>query len=217
MVDCPNGRKIIEWRYSHNKSTRIIGADRYTRQEMQKPLPDNGFVYFKISIQWEYNGSDPSRNYEQNTDVIDAYFGAHKTGRMYRGVPFWEDVNHDRGNLYVPFGTRTENGNNATGAYRFRSTESYTATSWSFSSICNVPDAYQRGCENGNLPETECEFKVYLGGQLILAQKNDECPEVEEYCENECPANTCECQCGSVVCCRDSVTGEVVKQFRKTK
>jgi hypothetical protein len=60
-----------------------------------------------------------------------------------------------------------------------------------------------------------CTLNIIKNGQTVYQKVTPVCPIVAEYCGEKCPEGTCECTCGSEVCCYDTKTGKAVKSFRR--
>ena len=58
----------------------------------------------------------------------------------------------------------------------------------------------------------DCVFTITLNGNVVHSETRKTCPEVEKYCQQDCPDWTCKCTQGDRVCCYDP-NGRVVKSF----
>lgn len=64
--------------------------------------------------------------------------------------------------------------------------------------IDGLPD----NCGGG---ETQCKFTITDSRGVVYTRTEKECPQVKVVCgeDKKCPSNTCECQCGNMICCYD--------------
>jgi hypothetical protein len=60
-----------------------------------------------------------------------------------------------------------------------------------------------------------CVLKILKNNLVVHARAEPMCPTVTYTCGDQCPPGTCQCDCGSEVCCYDTATGKAVKSFRK--
>jgi hypothetical protein len=61
----------------------------------------------------------------------------------------------------------------------------------------------------------QCQFKVSKNGLVVYQRTASTCPAVTYFCGEKCPPRTCECTCGTEVCCYDTTTGKAIKSFKK--
>jgi hypothetical protein len=56
---------------------------------------------------------------------------------------------------------------------------------------------------------------IYRNGVEVYLRTNTKTPVVTYFCGEKCPPGTCQCDCGTEVCCYDTTTGRAVKSFKK--
>lgn len=218
MTDCLNGTKYIRWRYEGEDWNQIKADDYELENEVaQCPVP------YKLTTRWRSDRKPEWRYYVNASEDYQPPFTNMMLGKnngrseheiegfpslvAYRAASRyswrWEsklDFNcFDRdGNprfFRVVSGSRDSSGQNEYIEFV------------GFERIDGLPD----DCG-------ECKLTIFKNEAIVYERTEKSCPEVKEYCDiQKCPPGTCECRHGSVVCCHDSKTGEVVKQFRLYK
>jgi hypothetical protein len=66
-----------------------------------------------------------------------------------------------------------------------------------------------------NIAPNGMSFQVWKNGVVIYQRTDTKTPVVTYFCGEKCPPGTCECTCGTKVCCYDPATGIAVKSFNK--
>lgn len=90
-----------------------------------------------------------------------------------------------------------------------------TLDRYSFDPASNPDWSYFRFTNFDNRRPNQCLFKVTKDSNVVYQKTNSSCPMVTYFCGEKCPEGTCQCDCGTEVCCYDTTTGRAVKSFKK--
>ncbi|NJO98677.1 MAG: hypothetical protein HC764_23965 [Pleurocapsa sp. CRU_1_2] len=148
--------------------------------------------------------------------VVDYYILNVATGQEYRSISYSNKVT----NQYTHTSYQTElinTGNALPGAH----TLNWVLASGETDSI----NLYGNGVSYraygfarlDGLPDDcgDCKFTVTKNGQTVRTETQLVCPIVTHTCGEQCPPGSCQCDCGTKVCCHHPTTGAVVKSFNK--
>jgi hypothetical protein len=218
MSLCSNGLKpTIEWQYAGEDKQRILGADNYSLETMKGkcPVPYHVFGQY-ISL------NDPYCGYRAYWRTASAVIGSSVLSYIPQKV-----LSSQEWVLPLSAGNAM--------SIRPISFELYFAKNLA-NSIGQIFDN-PGGCINTSSPAYgrrldlasidiirvdgqpdncgDCVFKVTKNNVVVYQKATPVCPTVTHTCGEQCPPGTCQCDCGSVVCCYDTVTGKAVKSFRK--
>jgi hypothetical protein len=207
MALCPVGQKTtIKWQYSGEEKQEIIGADNYTTQVVTPNFTGGQSSNVKYLIQQfvnVYNAQGVLIYADYPSTLVDRYG---KINRSYiearldnRGNLLWWGIieGHNQvGNIDIWENPVPIPGNRVT----LNRTQITRAD--------NQPDT------GGNLPSS-CTFKVLKNNEVVYQKTAPTCPPVNHFCGEECPPGTCQCDCGTEVCCYDTTTGKAIKSFKR--
>lgn len=224
MVDCPDGNKIIEWQYPGEERKRIIGAASYTKERVPGQCntayivkgrqPRNGLGY--CGADWQTN---PNILYPFEVRTTGKILGLkrilHSERRRVDTKPDGScNPYKDAGRIDFHFCYIDYEG--IEDPYRSNTGLIYFYDNWR--------DRFDRGelvyidsieRRDGLADECgDCVFTIYKEDKVLLEVISEKCPSVDEYCADECPPGTCQCEKKDRICCYDS-TGKVVKQIMK--
>jgi hypothetical protein len=217
MALCTSGQKTtIKWQYSGEEKQEIIGADNYTVNQKPAQCPNTDY-YFQG---WELSpapGQDENTPlYRQSVEPI--------TFLYLQKIPYpivdYELLNSQQ--QVISYAQYKQNGRKFNAAYSLAVYVNYNSANprflyyyygflnnWGlepnkFVRIDGQPD----NCGN-------CTFKVTKNNQVVYQKTRPTCPTVTHFCGEQCPAGSCECNCGTRVCCHHPTTGAVVKSFTR--
>jgi hypothetical protein len=214
MALCPAGQKTtIEWQYAGETKQRIEGADDYS-VKVSNVL--TGQDRYKLVYQEAIVRNGQFQGWDTETRWIQVY--------VYNGI---EDYC-----LYLsqyPSGfcepdneflvTRSIN---PTFSLSLPRNLNFGIRIWSQGQRYDRPISIASGIrfvrmerENLFYQTTKCDFKATKNGVVVYQRTAPTCPTVTYFCGEKCPPGTCECTCGTKVCCYDPATGIAVKSFDK--
>lgn len=211
MSDCPLELTKIRYLVPGNDWIYIDGNDYLLEQETMRCPVSYEFSYRLRSadrFDWDYfstrTGEDRYPPFDDFKFIFDA-----NNGRNAEGFPTLRaGVTNKRakGDWYFSYSYHNVNGNK----FYFRSPSSLKRSYFDLEGTAEWLGAAR---EDG-LPDNcgQCVLKVTKNDIVILEQTFNECPQVEKYCEDDCPPWTCKCTQGNRVCCYDD-NGRVVKTF----
>lgn len=214
MVDCPEGKKIIRWQYPNEDWQRIIRADDYTIARITNQCPNVPYTLYRWRLELEIykeNGINQARLIRKTIEpevftprgFIGSIVGYQLFNKQRQPISFEYYKANPNTRTRVLLIIYHDSGEQITG-YPFQGDQGFEPAYF-------VPSDGREDC-------TSCSFAATKNGKIVYQRIENVCPQTEEYCEDKtCPKGTCECTHGSIVCCHDSQTGEVIKQFRKYK
>lgn len=208
--NCPSGLSRIRWRYP-NEDWQEIEGDNYTTELIKEELPNDGFVYWEAEVVWKYLPSDSL--YTETYTAHDLRFGSYNNHGLPRGRPLFDEVKSSKAELLIPYEARLSDESTRKTYYNLYVSRSYRPYSWTFSNICVVSTSDATSCDS-DTPENSqnCKLTVLKNAVIVHEEIQEVCPEVEKYCQQDCPNWTCKCIQGNRVCCYDP-NGRVVKSF----
>lgn len=219
MVDCPSGRKIIEWQYQDKDKQFIIGADRYTLERDNSLCPTRYHLFGTYRVA---NLNNCTRiGYWRTSFAVDkddaVTFVPELTNQNTWGIRLYNGVF----SLLRPINENAYN-NNYLPDLRNLGFSNYRVEYPNRPCInTNFPYGYDPKsikfvrADGSNETCNKCVLKIFKNNQLVLEKSYLDCPDVEEYCEDKtCPKGSCRCEQSDVVCCYDPKTGRVVKSFK---
>lgn len=210
-MDCPDSRKIIEWQFAGQPIKRLIGADSYDTSS----LP--GQSYTTYSFAGTYANANSKIGSCQRLFNCSASF----TGK-YRGIVSFYDSALGNDVFAVEY-------EEASGAIKQSKILGASGVLLAIDSCTSFNRTQRWALKEQGVTITSlvradgqedtgggCILAIYKDGREVYKESAEECPVmIREYCESMCPPDTCECVRGSTVCCHDSRTGKVVKQFKR--
>jgi hypothetical protein len=220
MPLCPNGQKaIITWQYPGEDKQQILGADDYTvkSEEGKCPVPYKFKFRYKLSsgANWRYGETNATNLYPPFENMFirsdDQTFGEDPKGFPTLTVRFANYYTYGGVGRYLVYFELIHSLANGT---RVTSRPiSFEATTRDLEHTTEFLGMERRD----GLPDNcgECVFRITKNGQAVYQKSNLACPVVTHTCGEQCPPGSCECDCGTEVCCYDTVTGKAVKSFRK--
>jgi hypothetical protein len=216
MALCPTGQKTtIKWNYPGEAENQMLGADDYSLEREKGKC----FKPYLVTVTWIFRRCYNDAIVGQGTgtltingQIIGVDF------RLYNGASaLLVDYKAANGSILqaVYFSTsrsiRTDNC--STSVINSQTTpylDSINLTKSSYS-ITNIQTADGSPDNCG-----DWVYSITKGGSVVYKQIKSSQPTVSYFCGQEkCPNGTCECNCGSDVCCYDPTTGQLVKTFRK--
>ena len=224
MINCPDGSKIIEWQYPDEALNRILGASSYTTDKqpgqcdtsylIKGRAPYNGLGYCGADYQ-----TDPTPIYPFSARIQGKFKGLKRTlfeNRTKYGTnpngscnPFVRSGTIDFWYSYIDYEGLEDPYRNGTGLIYFYDNWRETFDRGELIVIDSIERSDGLADDCG-----DCTFTIYSNEAVVYQQINESCPTVDEYCDNKCPPNTCEVECGNLICCYDS-NGKAIKKFSK--
>lgn len=210
MPLCSNGQKpIIKWQYPGEDLNQILGADNYsigmvkgqcnTSYLVKGMYASNSMNYCQtplINTNWQLNVPGKVHG------IASRYF---RTDDRYSCPNFTRIVGKiDVYQAYLSHGSNPSN---------FALDVTYFADHTTAGSVVTITDIIRTDGQPDNCGG--CALKIFKGSQTVYSRVEPTCPTVTYACGDECPPGTCQCDCGSMVCCYDTKTGKAVKSFRK--
>jgi hypothetical protein len=205
-----NQKTTIEWQYPGEDKQRILGADDYNLEQVNN-LSANGtykLIYQEAIIR---NGHFQGWNNNAYWSGSFIYNGIESYCLYVNVYPFF-CIPFDSDSIWI--------GNPNIPANKPRS-RSYGVRIWSqgvaydrllaFSSGLKLIDFELQGTQSPKY----CRLNITKNGELVYRRRNSVCPTVTYFCGETCPPGTCQCDCGTEVCCYDTATGKAVKSFKK--
>ncbi|MBW4533651.1 MAG: hypothetical protein KME09_06900 [Pleurocapsa minor HA4230-MV1] len=219
MALCSNGQKpTIEWQYAGEDKQQIIGADSYSLNPqsnkcpvryhafgtfMNKTLPDCNKIY-----SWRTSaaiiGSDVA-TWDAEVKPVSSTWGIRLKNNNYGGILLYDRSPNYNVNLLTDYPAQSWR-EQPFAQPCINTTASY-GTNFKTIDVVRV-DGLTANC-------TECLFKITKNNVVVYQKATPTCPIVTHFCGDQCPPGTCQCDCGSEVCCYDTKTGKAVKSFRK--
>jgi hypothetical protein len=210
MSLCPAGQKTtIEWQYTGEEKQRIEGADSYTTELLQNIALNTSYqlVYRQPIIS---GGQLQGWNSNESTTSLGTFNGISNWrmrfvlngGAVVLTNPFCTFFNGDPGisnrqcQIYCDITSQGITTNKLIGS---------SFGSWGL----RVQPS------NAALRSQSCYFKVFKNGAVVYQRSESTCPTVTYFCGDQCPEGTCQCDCGTEICCYDTTTGKAVKSFKK--
>lgn len=226
------------WQHENSEETRIIGADSYAIEDGTPILESEERKGYKVFAKAIVNGRVPP------PENLPVKWADKETIEVFAfgdwASPIWAfEFYYDSSNCWFDITWTDAPGGNANGGFCTKKTSRVRAftkdpDSGSSRSVKVNPGSYNDPAidlgkgffdysikENPNffpkacLTEvpTTCILKFFKEGATVLEIEKPKCPEVwEKY--PECPAETCEIDCGNHVCCVDA-RGYVVDGYTK--
>lgn len=217
MTLCSNGQKpTIEWQYTGEDKQRIIGADNYTVgiQPAQCPVAYNIVTRFQPGINkpWrEYIArSQDFRPPFTNFNFIVDRGNAQPFAQGFPGLSVF------RASSTAGFSWNNLFKFTCTNRFGQRINTSVLAGDGGYLNDTQTMEFIRFERADG-LPDNcgDCVFTVTKNNQVVYTRTKSPCPTVTHFCGEQCPPGTCQCDCGTEVCCYDTKTGKAVKSFRK--
>lgn len=232
MTLCPNGQNpTIEWQYTGEEKQRIIKADSYSLTENRICPGVPHLFYYRTAIIDRTNcvlqgwsGQFTSQGWAGNTSPAFTNFRLYSGDVLIASAP---TVAGWAANLEKPFWSHRTNVGNVCGenvpnhgTSRFflycdsaigtnHLLLNSTARGILMSGFQPDPNADLSACQN------QCVFTVTKNGQTVYTKTRSICPTVTHFCGEQCPPGSCECTCGTGICCYHPTTGAVVKSFTR--
>jgi hypothetical protein len=211
MPLCPAGQKTtIEWQYEGEAKQRIEGADDYSIKKT-----DAGFqggqcsgAQYKIYLWYDYYQSSGRL---LQADVLIPPTIVYGAVRAVYLQYTQQDNRPDLTGVYFVVECKNANGTPRLIRNLIAGNGLYAVTK---NIIVSRNDNGTDNCGNPP-PIPPCNFKVTKGGVVVYQRTAPTCPTVTYFCGEKCPPGTCECTCGTRVCCYDPATGIAVKSFNK--
>lgn len=202
---CTNGKQpIIEWQYLGEEKQRILGADNYTINLQQ------GLCLTEYVIQYLVYGQSGSFTRYSNDDL---YFGGIiVNGPIYDyGIATPTITNSlTIKDHYYPSSTSLGHALIVHRNAELTRYDQYYLTS-AYGVKLLPPVRYDGQPDNCG----GCVLTVTKNNTVVYKKSTPQCPTVSVICGDQCPPGTCQCDCGSMVCCYDTTTGKAIKSFRK--
>lgn len=193
-LNCAKGKKIIEWQYSGESLNRILGADNY-----------------KIERSW-YGGQDPDINYRLKYKNYGLVYYSSQPASIVPPISAARVV--VSGNVIDGYYVA-----NGRGISTQVIDSSGSWKQWLYNTRGRPFEFIGFEPADGSIEENpgggECNFTITKNNTTVYQEARSTCPVVNEYCQNYCPPNTCECQFEDRVCCIDPQTGFVIRTVVK--
>lgn len=221
MPLCPAGQKtIIGWQYPGEDKQRIIGADDYS---ISVENGKGGVGYHVFGTYYSRNYSSGGCNvwgywrttapvigtqvfsYEPVLDSANRWAIKLNTG-IFRLVAVLDKQGYDSNFLINFSGSIT----NLTSGCRNDSAGGYGDRLFEQKEKRKIIRA------DGQPDNAPCTLTITRNGQTVHKETRAVCPQVSYSCGEQCPPGSCECMCGTKVCCHDPNTGAVIKSFTRS-
>lgn len=210
---CANGKQpIIEWQYAGEEKQRIIKADNYAIEQEIGKCPVEYLVQIKMARNRINYCQTPQLINDWSRKVIGPVNGL---GAKYvRTEDRYSCPNYSayvgKVNLYLSYLSAGQNSKNTSEQIYevIQFYEPHTVNDVAKIVSITRTDGQPDNCGN-------CIFTITKNGSIVYQKTTPQCPTVNVVCDEQCPPGTCQCDCGSMVCCYDTTTGKAVKNFRK--
>jgi hypothetical protein len=236
MTLCPNNQKaIIEWQYPGSGKQRIIGADNFNLVDATAKYGTLSTKFYEIrgkaicaarvppahitTIPLKYNVGDvvPVR-------ILNSWMGSIYDWKLKpNGVNMDSTVTHTiQDSCSLVSCNCLISTTDATvftlDGYRCKTSGGSVTEAAIYADSLHDIEAIYTGSQSlpcRNVIPSDCTFQILKNGQVVHQKTDAVCPIVTHTCGEQCPAGSCECSCGTEICCYHPKTGKVVKSFKR--
>jgi hypothetical protein len=210
MALCPSGQKpTIEWQYSGEEKQQIIGADGYATGF--KPGQCCHLLY-QVQVTTFRANFEPLAI--SRTPTLYTRGGTSYSPRL----PYWgrvlglrfDDTQKRQNGVSTAFFIDWMDCSGQVRSHSISSNSDVVGWLDSATSITSIT-VVEGGVDNCG----DCVFTVTKNNQVVYTRTKSPCPTVTYTCGEQCPAGSCECTCGTKVCCHHPQTGAVIKSFAR--
>ena len=195
--------KIIEWQYPGEDKQTILGADGYRLQKQKYQCP----IFYRVRYQRLADNGEPIGNIFLVANSVRGPIESHQLVDFGNPVNGYVSVQEEYRYLRA----------NGRSFFRLNINHDGQTTNIALNSESSRGIIVQGYVPSNNQLDNcgDCTLKILKNNQVVLQRVSGVCPEVEVYEDEICPPGSCECTHGSIVCCYNPNTGQVVKSFSR--
>jgi hypothetical protein len=217
MALCTSGQKTtIKWQYPGESENQILGADGYSLEQEKGKCPVLYHVFGQyISLNLDSCGlrSYWRTSYAVNGGLVTDYL-PQKTQDNEWVIPLNTGFNHPIRPINFTLYS-SKNLGDTTGNLFYTSGGCINISSPTYGGRLDLGEIEIIRVDGQPDNCGDCTFKVTKNNTVVYQKTTPTCPTVNHFCGEQCPAGSCECNCGTRVCCHHPTTGAVIKSFTR--